>query len=222
LDKTAEKRSLQADMAENQQLFRVLIVDDHPMMRRGFGDCLIDTGRFLIAGEAESLEAGRAMLEHLKAPPDLIILDIGLGDENGLDFIKIAKDLYAARNMAAPPVLIYSVFEDPFRVQAAMQLGARGYVSKSAGEPELLRAIDRALAGERHIDEKLEVTAQKTEGLYDLFTRREREILMLVKQHYDNRRIAALCGITSRTVENHLSHIYYKTGLKKREQLLSL
>jgi NarL family two-component system response regulator LiaR len=208
-------------MAEKQ--FQVLIVDDHPMMRRGFGDCLIDTGRFLIAGEADSLEAGRAMLKNLKAPPDLIILDIGLGDEDGLDFIKIVKDLCAARNITAPPVLIYSVFEDPFRVQTAMQLGARGYVSKSAGEPELLRAIDRALAGERCIiDEKFEVPLQKTGGLYDLFTGREREILMLVKQDYDNRRIAALCRITPRTVENHLSHIYYKTGLKSREQLLSL
>jgi NarL family two-component system response regulator LiaR len=202
--------------------FRVLIIDDHPMMRRGFGDCLIDTGRFLIAGEADSLEAGRAMLEHLKAPPDLIILDISLGDENGLDFIGMAKDLCAARKIRVPPVLIYSVFEDPFRVQTAMQLGARGYVSKSAGEPELLRAIDRALAGEWHLDEKLAVTVQKNEGLYDLFTRREREILMLVKQDYDTRLIAALCGITPRTVENHLSHIYYKTGLKNREQLRSL
>ncbi|MDR1047441.1 MAG: response regulator transcription factor [Treponema sp.] len=209
-------------MAEKQRIFRVLIVDDHPMMRRGFGDCLIDTGRFLIAGEAESLEAGRVMMEHLKTPPDLIILDIGLGDENGLDFIKIVKDLCAARNMTPPPVLICSVFEDPFRVQAAMQLGARGYVSKSAGEPELLRAIDRTLTGERYIDEKFEVPLQKNEGLYDLFTRREREILMLVKQDYDNRRIAALCGITPRTVENHLSHIYYKTGLKNREQLHGL
>jgi NarL family two-component system response regulator LiaR len=209
-------------MAEKQKVFRVLIVDDHPMMRRGFGDCLIDTGRFLIAGEAESLEAGRAMLEHLKMPPDLIILDIGLGDENGLDFIGIVKTLCAARKIPAPPVLIYSVFEDPFRIEAAMQLGARGYVSKSAGEAELLRAIGRVLAGERYIDEKFDVTVQKNEGLYDLFTRREREILMLVKQNYDNPRIAALCGIAPRTVENHLSHIYYKTGLKNREQLLSL
>jgi NarL family two-component system response regulator LiaR len=207
-------------MEEKQ--FRVLIIDDHPMMRRGFGDCLMDTGRFLIAGEAESLEAGRALLEHFKDMPDLIVLDIGLGDENGLDFIKIAGELCAARKLRAPPVLVYSVFEDPFRVQAAMQMGALGYVSKSAGEPELLRAIDRALTGERYIDGKFEVTAQQNEGLYDLFTRREREILMLVKQHCDNRRIAALCGITARTVENHLSHIYYKTGLKNREQLLSL
>jgi NarL family two-component system response regulator LiaR len=209
-------------MTEKQKIFRVLIVDDHPMMRRGFGDCLIDTGRFLIAGEAESLEEGRAMLEHLKEPPDMIVLDSGLGDENGLDCIGMVKELCAARKIRVPPVLIYSVFEDPFRVQAAIQLGARGYVSKSAGERELLRAIDRALAGEPYIDEKFEVTAQKNEGLYDLFTRREREILMLVKQHYDNRRIAALCGITPRTVENHLSHIYYKTGLKNREQLRSL
>jgi NarL family two-component system response regulator LiaR len=209
-------------MAEKQRIFQVLIVDDHPMMRRGFGDCLIDTGRFLIAGEAESLEAGRAMMEHLKAPPDLVILDIGLGDENGLDFIGMAKSLCTARRIRVPPVLIYSVFEDPFRVQTAVQMGARGYVSKSAGEAELLRAIDRVLAGELYIDEKFELTVQKNEGFYDLFTRREREILMLVKQNYDNRRIAALCRITPRTVENHLSHIYYKTGLKSREQLLSL
>ena len=207
--------------AEKEQGFRVVIIDDHPMMRRGLWDCLVDTGRFFIAGEAESLDAGRILMENIKLPPDLVVLDIGLGEENGLDFIGILKNVCAARNMAVPPVLIYSVFEDPFRVQAAVEMGIRGYVSKSAGEAELIRAIDRVLSGERFLEGKFE-TIPQGEGGCGLFTRREREILMMVKQQYSNKQIAAACGITLRTVENHLSHIYYKTGIKSRDQLLNL
>ena len=169
--------------AEKEQGFRVVIIDDHPMMRRGLWDCLIDTGRFFIAGEAESLEAGRILMENIKLPPDLVVLDIGLGEENGLDFIGVLKNVCAARNMAVPPVLIYSVFEDPFRVQAAVEMGIRGYVSKSAGEAELIRAIDRVLSGERFLEGKFE-TMPQSEGDYGLFTRREREILMMVKQQH--------------------------------------
>jgi NarL family two-component system response regulator LiaR len=209
-------------MAEKERPFRVLILDDHPLMRRGFADCLIDTGRFLIVGEAESLESGQFVMEHLNVPLDLVILDIGLGNENGLDFIELLKSFCAARNTTVPPMLIYSVYEDPYRIQTAVRMGVRGYVSKSAGEAELLRAIDRVLAGEQYIDKKFEEPVQKSEDLYDMFTRREREILMLVKQNYDNEKIAALCEIAPRTVENHLSHIYCKTGLKNREQLRGL
>jgi NarL family two-component system response regulator LiaR len=211
-----------ADIEEKERTFRVVIIEDHPLMRRGFADCLIDTGRFLIAGEAESLEAGRVIMERLKDPPDLVVLDIGLGNEDGLDFIGIMKNLCAARNLALPPMLIYSVFEDPLRIQAAVRMGARGYVSKSSGEAKILRAVDRILAGGQYIDERFETPVQKSGDLYDMFTRREREIVMMIKQHYNNDKIAARCGITPRTVENHLSHIYCKTGLKNRDQLRSL
>jgi NarL family two-component system response regulator LiaR len=228
-------------MAEIQKKIRIVIIDDHPLMRRGFWDCLVDTGRFVIAGEADSLEAGRVLMEQMMkapagtagargppensnrgSPPDLIILDIGLGDDNGLDFIGILKTLSASRGMIDPPVLVCSVFEDPFRVRTAVQLGARGYISKSAGEAELIRAIDMIIGGGRYIDRRFEPAMQKNGDLYAQFTRREREILTLIKQRYGNKEIAGICRISLRTVENHLSHIYLKTGIKSREGLISL
>jgi NarL family two-component system response regulator LiaR len=162
-------------------------------------------------------------------PPDLVLLDISLGEENGLDFLKTLKercglpeDSGEAGGRAAPVTLVYSSFEDPFRVQDSLALGAMGYIPKSAGENELLAAIDTVLSGRRYVYRSLELKIHEKPNYYNLLTSREREVLVLVKQHYDNRRIARTLSMSPRTVENHLSHIYLKTGFSSRESLFKL
>jgi NarL family two-component system response regulator LiaR len=178
---------------------------------------LAAAGRFSIAGEAASLEEARRLLAGPDTAPDLIILDRELGDENGLELIGGIPD----RGGRKPAVLVYSVFEDPFRIQSALHLGARGYVSKSAGEPELLAAIDAVLAGLTWLDPRLELKSAAAPDIYALFTRREREILELVQKRYDNVRIAKTLSLKLRTVENYLSRIYDKTGAVSRNDLLN-
>jgi NarL family two-component system response regulator LiaR len=191
----------------------ILLVDDHVMIRRGLAALLAATGRFFIAGEAASLAEARGLLESTE--PDLVILDIELGDDNGLDLISAVQG-------KKPAVLVYSVFEDPFRIQSALHLGARGYVSKSAGETELLAAIDTVLAGNIRLDPRLELKIAGVPDIYARFTRREREILELVQKRYDNIQIAKTLALDKRTVENYLSRIYDKTGAASRTDLIKM
>jgi NarL family two-component system response regulator LiaR len=194
----------------------VFLVDDHVMLRRGLEARL--AGRFRIAGEAASLAEARNLLANLEEPPDLVILDLELGDDNGLELI---GDLQA-RGGKMPAVLVYSVFEDPFRIQAALHLGARGYVSKSAGEAEFLTAVDAVLAGKIWLDPRLELKSAAAPDIYAMFTRREREIFELVLKRLDNAAIAKKLALKPRTVENYLSRIYAKTGAAARSDLMAL
>jgi NarL family two-component system response regulator LiaR len=196
----------------------VFLVDDHVMVRRGLEARLSSTGRFRIAGEAATLNEARELLANLEEPPDLVILDLELGDDNGLELIGALQE----RGGKTPAVLIYSVFEDPFRIQAALHLGARGYVSKSAGETEFLTAVDAVLAGETWLDPRLELKNAAAPDIYAMFTRREREILELVLKRLDNAAIAKKLSLKTRTVENYLSRIYTKTGAAARSDLMAL
>jgi NarL family two-component system response regulator LiaR len=202
-------------------MFSVFLVDDHVMVRRGLESRLSAAGRFRIIGEAASLSQGQSQLAGLESPPDLIILDLELGDENGLDLIATLKKQYAPSGKM-PAILVYSVVEDPFRIQSALHMGARGYVSKSAGEAELFAAVDAVLEGRIWLDPNLELKAKTVPDIYSLFTQREREILMLVQKRCDNAAIAKKLSISVRTVENYLSRIYAKTGTAVRSDLLAL
>jgi NarL family two-component system response regulator LiaR len=203
----------------------ILLVEDHPLTRYGLASCLEGTGRFRIAAGAGSLEESRRLIEESAgSPPELpalIILDIRMGEENGLEFLSFLKDFCGRWKIKMPAVLVCSVFEDPFRIQTAVRMGASGYISKAAGEAEFLEAVDKLLAGETFIDPRLRLKIDdETFDVYGRFTRREREILGLIKQNYTNRRIAETLYLSQRTVENHISHIYLKAGCGTRQELL--
>ncbi|MDR1930285.1 MAG: response regulator transcription factor [Treponema sp.] len=196
----------------------VFLVDDHVMIRRGLEARLTAAGRFRIAGEAAALDEARRLLGALEEPPDLVILDLELGDDNGLELIGALKE----RGGKMPAILIYSVFEDPFRIQAALHAGAMGYVSKSAGEAEFLAAVDAVLSGGPWLAPHLELKSAAAPDIYARFTRREREIFELVLKRLDNAAIAKKLSLKTRTVENYLSRIYSKTGAAARSGLLDL
>jgi NarL family two-component system response regulator LiaR len=200
----------------------IFLVEDHPLTRLGLASCLSDTGRFSIAAQASSLEEAKNFIRQHEPLPDLVILDILMGEENGLAFISFLKEFSGMRQIRMPAVLVCSVFEDPFRIKSAVQMGASGYVSKSAPEEELLRAIDTVLAGDIFIDEKLRLKIDEAPDTYGKFTRREKEVLGLVKQNNTNQQIAKALSLSLRTIENHISHIYLKTGCATRRELLEL
>ncbi|MDR2793334.1 MAG: response regulator transcription factor [Treponema sp.] len=195
----------------------LFLIDDHPMLRRGLASYLSETGKYRVVGEASTLEEAFRALERIKSAPKLIILDIELGKESGFKLFD-----YLNRKKAQPKVLVFSIFNDPFRIQSAIHLGAQGYVSKAALEDELVRAIDTVLNGEIYLDPSLEKLIDKKNDVYTLFTRRERDILTLIKRHYGNQQIAKELSLSLRTVENYLTRIYDKTGVKYRNDLLAL
>ena len=197
-----------------------MLIDDHPMAINGIGAWLKSTGRFEIAGTAGTLKEAGALMKKLDPMPAVVILDISLGEEDGLDFIPALKEFCAEREAALPGILICSMYEDAFLIQRAIDLGARAYVPKSAGSNEILTAIDALLAGETYINQKFKPQKQKQN--LQVLTRRENEIVSLIKQSLSAKEIAKRLKISLRTVENHLVHIYTKTGYSSREELFNL
>jgi NarL family two-component system response regulator LiaR len=224
----------------------IALIDDHPLAINGIGAWLCGTGRFSIAGTAGTLDQARALMERLDPLPAIVILDVSLGEEDschpgdgchqdgchqdGLEFIPMLKEICAKRNISAsemhasqmrlPGVLVCSMYEDPFLIQRAMDLGAAAYVAKSAEVGEIITAIDSILAGKTYVNPKYRIQEQKQ--AWSALTHRQNEIVSLVKQSLSTRQIAKRLGINARTVENHLTHIYVKTEANSREELFEL
>ena len=191
----------------------VIIIDDHEMMRLGLAARL--ENHWQIAGEAASLEEAKTLFKSLTVAPDLILLDIELGNEWGLDIIG-DKSLC---NGKFPPVLVYSVYDDYAHVNAAIRCGARGYVCKSQSAVELLEAMEDVSSGKTSFPpallQRMAITTDKILGL----SKREQEVFSMVQHGKSNREIAADLGVSLRTIENNLSIIYDKTGAKDRKEL---
>ena len=203
-------------------MLNVMLIDDHPMLNYGLASCLEETGRFRVCGQAKSLAEALQLIEDSPMFPALVILDVMLGEENGLEFLSFLETYCQEGKKPRPPVLICSVLEDPFRIRTALKMGASGYVSKTSSKAELLNAIDTVLSGKAYVSAKHHSTLEESSGLHSQFTRRELEILNHVKQNKSNQEIAAILKISLRTVENHISNIYFKTGLETRLELLKL
>jgi NarL family two-component system response regulator LiaR len=197
------------------------LIDDHPLAINGIGAWLSNTGRFTIVGAAGNLAEAEALLKKLNPLPDIIILDVSLGTEDGLNFIPMLKEIAAERKVLhAPKVLVCSMYEDPFLIHRTMVAGADAYVAKSEELSEIINAIDAILARETYLNAKYPRLTE--ENPWKKLTSRENEIAFLVKQSFSNKQIAKKLGINERTVENHLSRIYDKTGIDSRAELFGL
>jgi len=200
-------------------MISIVLIDDHPLAINGIGAWLNGTGRFMVSGAAKSLSEATALMEQLESLPEIIILDLSLGTEDGLDFIPVLKEICVKRSAPMPGILICSMYEDPFLIQRAIDSGARAYVPKSSEPEEILKAIDTLLKGDVYIPKFM---AKAPEQPWSKLTRRENEIVALIKQNMNSKQIAKHLRINIRTVENHLSHIYLKTGVTSREELLEM
>ena len=198
----------------------IVLIDDHPLAINGIGAWLAGTGRFSISGAARTLAEAAALVQELEILPEIVILDISLGTEDGLDFIPVLKEICAKKNVRMPGILVCSMYEDPFLVQRAIDSGAGAYVPKTAEPGEILAAIDALLDGGSYINPRYLVSGLK--NLWFALTRRENEVVALIKQNMNNKQIAKRLSINVRTVENYISRIYLKTGAASREDLFSL
>ena len=196
----------------------IVLIDDHPMLTNTLGAWLTATGRFTVAGTAGNLTEARSLMERLDPLPHIIILDISLSKDDGLTFIPQLKKICAKRKENTPGILVCTMHEDPFIVKLAMDLGAAAYVAKSAESGEILAAIDALLAGKTYHSPQNEMQKPIPPAL----TRREKEIISLVKQTLSNLQIAQRQNMSVRTVEKHLEHIYSKLNVKSREALIRL
>jgi len=206
---------------------KVLLIDDHQMVNAGLASILEETGNFNITGQINSLTQAKDFLETAVSSkkeqfPSLIILDILLGDENGLDFLPFLETFCKKNKITKPPVLVCSILEETFRIQSALKMGASGYICKTGSNSELLNAIKKILNGETYIPNEYSTKVLSTLGLYEKFTKRELEIFEMIKINKTNKQISQELSINIRTVENHISNLYFKTGASNRIELLKL
>jgi DNA-binding NarL/FixJ family response regulator len=182
-------------------VIRVAIVDDHPLVREGTAAIVARADDMEIAGVAGSLAELRPILEE---PVDVLLLDLRLGQESGFDLLRAD-----ARPM--PAVVVLTSYDYPQYADAALRLGAAGFVVKTAPTAELLDAIRRAAAG------GLAFGVRPGNGVS--LSDREREVLRLVVDGASNDEIGARLGISSRTVESHLRRLFERLAVASRTEL---
>jgi len=194
----------------------LLIIDDHDVVRSGLS--LLLGKSWQILGTAATLDEAKKLFKSLDSAPDLILLDLQLGKEWGLD---IFDDKSFGRGKF-PPVLVFSVYDDFAHINAALRAGAKGYVCKSQSTAELLEAMEDVSSGKYSFPPDMlqhyATTSDKLQGL----NKREHTIFFLIQQGKTNKEIAEEMGVTLRTIENNLSILYDKTGVKDRKELEKL
>ena len=182
-------------------MIRVAVVDDHPLVREGTAALVARQEDMEIAGTAASLDELRPMLD---GSIDVLLLDLRLGQGSGFDLLRIGSS-------PMPAVVVLTSYDYPQYADAALRLGAAGFVVKTAPTAELLDAIRRAAAG------GLAFGVRPGNGVS--LSDRERDVLRLVVDGASNDEIGARLGISSRTVESHLRRLFERLGVASRTEL---
>ena len=202
---------------------RIVLADDHAVMRTGLRLVLERQSDFTVIGEASDGREAVALVQ--KDPPHVLVMDIGMPNLNGIE---------AARQVAtiAPQVsvVILSMHSDEAYVLRALKAGARGYLLKESAESDLIAAIRAVHAGKAFFspavsrmlveDYVRQLQDREIEDSYELLTTREREILQLVAEGKSNKEIAAVLNLSLYTVETHRGNLMEKLGLHTVPELI--
>ena len=192
---------------------RILLVDDHPMVRDGLRARLSTVPRFEIVGEADDAET--AMLQLADGHPEVVIQDVGLKGGNGLDLI---EQMLAGRE--ALRILVFSMYDNAEYVQRALQLGARGYVLKDAPASEIIAAIEAVAAGGVYLSPTVSRHLFQPAGARQALSPRETQILAALGRGESSKQIARELALSVRTVEAHRQSIKRKLGLDGQAELI--
>jgi NarL family two-component system response regulator LiaR len=209
------------------KLPNIIIIEDHPVMRGGLVSYFTGTRRWNVLGAVSDIEDAKILLsspydtKESRVTADLLLIDVQLKNGWGIDIIPWLKS-QAPEKIKMPALAVYSAYDDYTHVSAALSMGIRGYICKHRSERELENALIKILEGKTYIDDSAQARLETNTKLINLLTKREAEILTLVKGNLSNNQIASNLGISQRTVENILSCVYDKTGIHSRLELQML
>jgi two-component system response regulator NreC len=198
---------------------KVLVVDDHAIVRSGLRRVLDAEPDIETVGEAPTAE--RAVFEALEHRPDVVLMDVVMPGKSGIEGMP-------ALLQALPEVkvLMLSMQDDPRYVREAFEAGASGYVLKEAADTEVVDAVRAVAAGERYVHPALGArlvaadAEERRKAESDPLSEREREVLRLLALGHTNQEIAGLLFISVRTAETHRAHIMQKLSLASRAELV--
>ena len=197
-------------------MIKVLLVDDHEMVRLGVSTYLSIQPDIEVVGEASDGQEG--VEKALSLRPDVILMDLVM---DNMDGITATKEILAQWPQAK--ILIVTSYIDDEKVFPAIQAGASGYLLKTSSAQEIAEAVRKTIVGERVIEEEVSEKIQNQDYanqyfLYEELTNREREVLYLIAQGKSNQEIAEILFITLKTVKTHVSNILAKLGVEDRTQ----
>ncbi|HEX5035943.1 MAG TPA: response regulator transcription factor [bacterium] len=204
---------------------KVLVVDDHPIVRQGLAQVINQEPDMVL--DSEAADVAEAMDRYRKAKPDFAIIDISLKGGNGLE---LTKSLLALDPKL--PVLIMSMHDESLYVQRVLKAGARGYLMKQEATERVVNAIRKILAGDVYVSERMNEAllnqlasgasgkASAKNASVENLSDRELEILQLVGQGRGTRQIAEEIHVSVKTVESHYAKIKEKLNLKNANELI--
>ncbi len=203
--------------------YRILIVDDHAIVRHGMGVLLARAPDLVICGEAGDPDEAKAAVKALA--PDALVVDLILRDQNGIDLVRDLRESGFAK-----PILVLSMHDEATHAEKCLRAGAQGYVMKEDADEVLVDALRTVLKGEIYVSGGLSERmlrsylggadeATPASGLEQL-SQREREIFSCLGEGLTTRKIAEKFGLSARTVEVHRANIKKKLGFEDAAQML--
>lgn len=205
---------MQRSRTSEKSVKRLVLIDDHPIMRHGLAQLIRAEEGLDVIGEAGSAREGLEVIGKLR--PDLAVIDLTLPDKNGLELVKDIRALHPSTQC-----IVLSMHDETLYGERSLRAGARGYVMKEEAADHLVTAIHKVIGGGLYVSESLnarmleQVTGaarSKATGM-DALTDRELEILSLIGSGVPTKNIAAQLSISARTVEAHRAHIKEKLGM---------
>src|SRR5204862_6242973 len=203
---------------------RILLVDDHPVLRKGLARLIDSKEEFVVCGEASTAVEAIALIRELE--PDLVMVDIGLPGTSG---IELTKTIHA--EFPKLPVLILSMHEEALYATRALRAGATGYIVKQDAIDNIAAALREALNGRRYLSPVIAAQLQhngpagqtpSTDDPINLLTDREFEIFELIGKGHEVREISDALGVRPKTVASHRTNIKGKLTLKNARQVTRL
>ena len=192
---------------------RLLLVDDHPLVRDGLRARLEVVPGFEVAGEASNAEEARALLDELH--PTLVLMDVGMKGINGIELTAMLLE-----REPALLVLMLSMYDNPEYVQRALQAGARGYVLKDSPASEIIAAIEAVAAGGTFLSPAVSRRLFRNQTPRPVLSSRECEILAALARGLSSKHIAREMDVSVRTVEAHRQSIKRKLSLEGQAELI--
>jgi len=209
-------------LASHPKKFRVLLVDDHPIVRQGLGLLIDREADLSVCGEADNSHSAFHAITTLR--PDIVVLDISLSGPDGLDILKEIR-----MNTVDLAVLMLSMHDESIYASRAIRAGANGYIMKQEATEKVLVAIRRILQGEVYLSDRLTnsmlrqyvlgAAPAKTSPLVSL-SDRELEVFRLIGEGHGTRQIADELHVSVKTIESYQAHIKEKLSLKNSRELV--
>lgn len=197
---------------------KIFVVEDHTLTNLGIRQLLESNEGFSCVGfafgKAETIEK-LSELSDSGSLPDILILDLFLGKESGLELLREIRVKFPSIK-----ILVYSMYAKPGILSLALEAGAHGFVEKSAPETILLCAINDILSGQTFVQQNLVSPLITYKTMYDGLTKQEQKIFKKLLERKTKAQIAEELNIVTRSVDNYLSRIFEKTGTKGHEELI--